>query len=164
MVKELENKNLLSQGPVSLKNEDIVVTDKAKVADLLNKHFIRASNLFENHVPRYYINKTRHIRNIQTILPFSFSLQPVNKSQVWHELHKLNSKKPAGLDTLDPFFFKVGAPIISEPLTYIFNLSITTAEIPKIWKVATVSPVYKSGDKTDPNSYGPIQLFLVLQK
>ncbi len=90
MVKELENKHLLPQGPVSLKNEDIVVTDKAKLADLLNKYFIRASNLFENYVPRQYINKMRRIRNIQTILTFSFSLQLINKSQVWHELRKLN--------------------------------------------------------------------------
>lgn len=88
-LKELENKHLLPQGPVSLKSKDIVVTDKAKVADLLNKQFIRASNLFENHVPIQYIDKTRHIRNIQTILPFSFSLKPVNKLQVWHELRKL---------------------------------------------------------------------------
>ncbi len=49
MVK-VENKHMLPQGPVSLKNEDIVDTDQAKVADLLNKHFIRASNLFENQV------------------------------------------------------------------------------------------------------------------
>ncbi len=52
---------MLPQGPVSHKSEDIVVTEE-KVADLLNKHFIRASNLFENHVPRQYINKTRHIK------------------------------------------------------------------------------------------------------
>ncbi|MGL4758052.1 MAG: hypothetical protein ACRCXZ_01860, partial [Patescibacteria group bacterium] len=65
------------QGPVSLKSEDIVVTDKAKVADLLNKHFIRASNLFENHVPRQYIHKIRHTKNTQSNLPFSFSLQPI---------------------------------------------------------------------------------------
>ncbi len=49
MVKELENKHLLPHGPVSHKSEDIVVTDKAKVADLLNKNFIRSSKLFEKH-------------------------------------------------------------------------------------------------------------------
>ncbi len=39
-----------------------------------------------------------------------------------------------------------------------------TDEIPKIWKVAIVSPVYKSGDKTDPDSYRPISVLPCVAK
>lgn len=49
-------------------NEDIVVTDNAKIADILNKHFIRASILFQNHVSRPYIKKNETIKKKKKII------------------------------------------------------------------------------------------------
>lgn len=66
-------------------------------------------------------------------------------------MNYVNLKKACWFRCVRSFLFQSRC-IIAEPLTYILNLSVTKAEIPKIWKVAIVSPVYKSGDKTDPNS------------
>ncbi len=38
---------------------------------------------------------------------------------------------------------------ILESLHYIFNLSLNTGVFPNDWKIARVTPIYKSADKTD---------------
>ena len=45
---------------------------------------------------------------------------------------------------------------LSVPFTQIYNQSIETGIVPNILKVSQVTPVYKSGDATDPANYKPI--------
>ena len=79
-------------------------------------------------------------------------------------LLKLAPKKTAGSDGLDPFFFKVAAPIIAKTITNLFNLSRLSGEVPIAWKAATVRPLFKGGDQADPNCYRPISIFPCLSK
>uniref|UniRef100_A0A3B3CX90 Reverse transcriptase domain-containing protein n=1 Tax=Oryzias melastigma TaxID=30732 RepID=A0A3B3CX90_ORYME len=76
----------------------------------------------------------------------------------------LDPNKSSGLDELDPFFFKIAAPVIAGPITNIFNLSLQTAEIPQAWKSALVRPLFKGGDRSDPNCYRPISILPCLAK
>lgn len=75
----------------------------------------------------------------------------------------MNPNKPAGPDQLDPYFLKLVADFIAEPLTYIFNLSLLNNEIPAIWKSAYGFPLLK-GDPSDVNNYRPISKLCVLAK
>ena len=50
------------------------------------------------------------------------------------------------------------------PLSIIFNLSIQTGELPDIWKVASVTPIFKKGSQSDPANYRPISLTCVACK
>ncbi len=50
------------------------------------------------------------------------------------------------------------------PLTYLFNLSLSTREIPSIWKTAYVRPLFKGGDPTVLNNYMPISELSILLK
>ncbi len=50
------------------------------------------------------------------------------------------------------------------PLTYLFNLSLSTNEIPSIWKTAYVRPLFKWSDPTVLNNYIPISTFSILSK
>ena len=50
--------------------------------------------------------------------------------------------------------------IISDSLTTIFNIAISKGIFPTDWKLAKVSPIFKKGNKDDPNNYRPI---LVIQ-
>ncbi len=50
------------------------------------------------------------------------------------------------------------------PLTYLFNLSLSTHEIPSIWKNAYVRPLFKGGDSTVLNNYMPISKLSILLK
>ena len=42
---------------------------------------------------------------------------------------------------------KATAGSIAEPLSMLFNHSLSTGRFPELWKVANVIPILKSGDK-----------------
>ena len=65
---------------------------------------------------------------------------------------------------LDPFLLKLSAPLIAESLTHIFNLTIISGTIPKVWKAAHVVPLHKGGDPCDLNNYRPISKLSCLAK
>lgn len=47
---------------------------------------------------------------------------------------------------------------IATPLQIIFSKSLMTGQVPGDWKKSNVTPIFKSGDKTDPNNYRPVSL------
>ncbi len=76
----------------------------------------------------------------------------------------MDSKKSAGPDSLDPFFLKLAADLIAKPLTCLFNLSLNTNKLPKVWKSAFVLPLLKGGDPSSVNNYRPISKLCILAK
>ena len=53
----------------------------------------------------------------------------------------------SGLGTMHPRLLQEAAPFISKPLTHLSNASITTGLTVLDWKVAKVTPIFKSGEK-----------------
>lgn len=47
---------------------------------------------------------------------------------------------------------------IITPLAFIINLIFSTSIVPKKWKIATVTPVYKGGELASPTNYRPISV------
>ena len=64
-----------------------------------------------------------------------------------------------GPDGCHPRFLKETSDIICEPLEIIFNNSYQAGKVPKIWKDANVSSLYKNkGNKSDCGNYRPVSL------
>ena len=58
-----------------------------------------------------------------------------------------------------PFkFIKEVVGQISEPLEFLFTLSMIRCEVPKRWKHSLVTPIPKKAPFTDPNNYRPISI------
>ena len=53
---------------------------------------------------------------------------------------------------------------ISEPLTYIINLSINSGVVPDQMKLARVVPLFKSGDKRLFSNYRPVSVLPIFSK
>ena len=47
---------------------------------------------------------------------------------------------------------------ISAPLCILFNRSISEGVFPDLWKRATITPLFKKGDKSFPSNYRPVSL------
>ena len=143
------------------------IYDKANMVDCFNEHFISSGSLFDS-VNAGYIPATScstysspgvHLTEGET-----FSFKPVTVSEVHKVLKCLDSRKSGGPDQLNPYFLKLAADFIAEPLTYLFNLSLFTNKIPTIWKSAFVLPLLKGGDPSILNNYRPISKLSTLMK
>ena len=61
--------------------------------------------------------------------------------------------KASGPDGITARLWKDAAPVIAKPITYLVNLTISTGLIPSEWKDARVTPIFKSGSRSDVNNY-----------
>ena len=53
---------------------------------------------------------------------------------------------------------------IAHPLKLIYNSSLEDGVFPDIWKLVRVTPIYKSGPRTDLNNYRPFSVISVFSK
>ena len=72
--------------------------------------------------------------------------------------------KADGLDGIQTCLLKLSFTLIASSLTRIFNLVISTGIIPKDWKSARVTPIFKADSKVDPANYRPISVLPVIAK
>ena len=56
------------------------------------------------------------------------------------------------------------AKSISYPLALIHNSSLKIGVFPEVWKAVKVTPIYKSGARTDVNNYRPISVISVFSR
>jgi len=61
-------------------------------------------------------------------------------------------------------FFKQISHTIALPLSLIFNQLMSVAYVPPDWKMAVITPVYKTGASSDCCNYRPISVTCVISK
>ena len=86
--------------------------------------------------------------------------------KVWveNQLRLLKRSKATDPDNLLPGMLKDCSNELSGPLCYLINLTMINGIIPNEWKLAKVIPIFKYGDRTDPNNYCPISKLPILSK
>lgn len=88
----------------------------------------------------------------------------INEVDVLFKLNKLNGREGSGPDGLHPLILKKCCSAISRPLTLLFNESLSSGIFPNKWKVAHISPIHKSGKKSDIKNYRPVSIISVIPK
>ena len=78
-------------------------------------------------------------------------------------LLKGNGKSP-GPDKVSTMLVKDAADLICKPLVMIYNSSMETGVFPDLWKFARVTPIFKSGNKSNANNYRPISIISVFAR
>ena len=79
-------------------------------------------------------------------------------------LKNINPSKAAGPDGIHGMVLKNCAPALAKPLTTMFNISFVSGCIPEDWKLASVVPVHKKGEKGSVENYRPISLTSLIMK
>ena len=92
------------------------------------------------------------------------SLYTVTNADVFKYLTNLDIIKSTGTDGVGPRILKLSKSIIVDYLTHIINLSLFTGIFPDISKYAKVTPIFKAGNKDDPNNYRPIPILPTVSK
>ena len=77
---------------------------------------------------------------------------------VFKVLHKLKPSTSHGPDGIPNLLLKNLARELSVPLCHLFDFSFKSQKLPDCWKLATVTPIFKQGETSNPNNYRPISL------
>uniref|UniRef100_A0A0X3PXH1 Reverse transcriptase domain-containing protein n=1 Tax=Schistocephalus solidus TaxID=70667 RepID=A0A0X3PXH1_SCHSO len=80
------------------------------------------------------------------------------------ELKELKESKSPGPDELPPKLLKELANELSAPLSVLFQKSFDSGTLPFDWKLAHITPLYKSGSRASVTNYRPISLTCILGK
>ena len=88
----------------------------------------------------------------------------INQEDMYKALKKLNTSKSPGPDQIHPRILNELAHELSYPLYKLFNKSLNDGKVPSSWKLAEVIPIFKKGDKSQPNNYRPVSLTSIVCK
>ena len=78
-------------------------------------------------------------------------------------LHKIDGNKFVGPDEISPWLLKECCAKLETPIS-LFNKSLTQARVPRAWKRANITPIFKKGEKKLSIYYRPISLTSVFEK
>ena len=92
------------------------------------------------------------------------SFSPLSPDELENAFKSLQSNKSPGINEIDVNVLKEVFDIIKPILRHIFNWSILEGKFPDQLKIAKVTPVFKTGDKTDPGNYRPISVLSCISK
>ena len=140
-------------GVSPLKVDGILVNDPKGKAEALNKQF-----------KSVFTNETDFTPNQQhPQYPF---ITPINITSpgVLKLLQGLNPTKASGPDNLSPRVLKELSLQIAEPLTILFQKSLSDGVVPSDWRRANVVPIFKKGQKYSCANYRPISLTCIISK
>ena len=88
----------------------------------------------------------------------------ISTAGIHRSLSNLKPQKTAGPDSIPPTVLKELSRQISPILIILFNISLQNGHVPDDWKEAHVAPVFKKGDKQNPNNYRPVSLTCIIGK
>ena len=94
----------------------------------------------------------------------SISNISLTELDVFSALSSLDPTKSMGVDGIGPKLLKQCALALYIPLHHLFQLSISNQAIPCEWKHHSITPIYKSGDKSSVSNYRPVSLLCIVFK
>lgn len=143
-----------------LKRRDGTLTCNAKeIADELNRFFASCSDM---------LNKTPNstVANTPLEIPVqqSMYLKPTDITEDIDTIDSLKSGSAAGSDGIDPKAIKALKHQLAPSLVTLVNKIFETGLYPQAFKTAMITPLFKSGQKTEADNYRPISVLTIFNK
>lgn len=129
------------------------VTDGKSICDAFARHFVSVYNINDTLNSSQVISDSLMNTFNDILLINEISHQDINDA-----IRELKPKKSLSHDGIPPYIVKGCGAIFMTPLHHLYNLSIRTSTFPNLWKLATIIPVYKKGDRKLISNYRPIAL------
>lgn len=125
-----------------------------------------SSVLFANYFSEVYTNANVNVSDAATFVNSIVDISSIELSsgEVFLGLIHLNKNKGNGPDNIPPSLLIKCALTLCEPLTYLFNLSLSSGIFPSRWKTSFIRPIYKSGVRKDVCNYRGISILPTIGK
>jgi len=138
------------------------ITDPLSISNEFNDFFVNigpklASTINSN-------NESNFSDYMQEPLSNNMFMKPIVAEEIRKIICKFDQNKSAGHDDIGNYIVKRVASEILVPLTSIFNLSISTGNVPDDLKVAKVIPIYKKENPEICSNYRPVSVLPCFSK
>jgi len=87
-----------------------------------------------------------------------------NEREIINQITKLKNDSSPGLDGITVNLLKENKSTLANPLKHIFNLSLSNAIIPDLFKLSIITPIFKKGETNLINNYRPISMISNIAK
>ena len=175
----LTNKDFLTNKTTAIENKGKIVTDKSKLVNLFNSHYINIVEKTLGCPPETEgnpENKTNDIATVQSITPKyqthpsilnfkskntvkkTFDIPTATSEQINKIIKELNAKKATGPDKIPPKTFRLSANIINSYLTNIINSDLLKDSFSGDGKTASVRPIFKKKECDKIENYRPVSI------
>ena len=144
-----------------LKKPNTRITPEVE-ADVFNQHFCTVAERVSLAIPGPRQLSSAHMRTISTT--GSFYLVPVTPSEVLRIGKELKDKKTADAYGMSAAILKKVIDLVAQPLSDLVNVAFMTGDYPAELKLARVLPIYKKGDRKNPDNYIPISILPAISK
>jgi hypothetical protein len=162
--KRLMSNSNTSCGKNSIKEIDhnnINYKDETDIANILNEFFVNVTDGLN--IPTTN-SQTSHIQNSPKNIYTKFSLSPTDTNEIASIINELKGSAATGYDGVSSKFVKKFSNKLSPVLSKLINQSFQTGTFPDSLKKAVITPIFKSGSKTNPTNYRPISVLSVFSK
>src|SRR3989441_3177813 len=132
--------------------EGEIVSDNLEMAKILNEFF---SSTFTKENLSNLPEPSKRAMNGRNLELNDIS---IDEKKVRRTLDKLQDNKAAGVDGINSTFLKKSIDGMVIPLVKIFQESLQTGQVPKDWRVANVTALFKKGSKKELGNYRPVSL------
>lgn len=92
------------------------------------------------------------------------NLHHIDPKEVLETINKLKQDKCPGSDKITNEILKIASPIITLPITKLFNYILEQGETPRQWSESNIILLYKKGDPKNITNYRPISLLPCMYK
>ena len=117
-------------------SQNQICLDSESKANLLNNTFAKVF-LNENSTKPPPTPITTH-----QYIPYN-NVSPISPREVFNTILKMKKSVSQTPDGIPSYYIYRTASQLSKPLSILFNYSISTGQVPEIWKKALVTPIYK---------------------
>nr|XP_034824833.1 uncharacterized protein LOC117982579 [Maniola hyperantus] len=149
--------------PAKLKTENDFICDPVEICEYFNKFFSTIGETLANAIPA-----TDHKANVfigtKIVLSQLSHLLPTSIAEVSKIVDNLNCNTAAGIDGVNTKAIKCIKTLIISNLTNCINDCLERGIFPESLKLAKVTPIFKSGNKSDPGNYRPISVLPIISK
>jgi hypothetical protein len=139
-----------------------LVSDPVHIANFLNNYFTNVASKIVADIEPTDRPPDGNIQFNENVI--SFSKNPITFSEIKEACDQLQSKTSPDFEGISLYFVKKVIYAIATPILHVFRQSLCTGIVPSQFKIAKVVPVFKSGDKTNPDNYRPISLLSSFSK
>lgn len=159
-INALTNKTNSKSNITSLKDQTgNIINNKKEIAALFNNNFAKMGYNLAEKIKSNTHYKQERIRIVNSMLLF-----PTTVNEVRKVILDLKNTKSTGIDGIKAEDIKKFVDVFSYPLCYIINKILEIGDCPSAFKTSIITPIYKSGVKTETTNYRPISIITNFSK